>query len=734
MIAKHVPMRSLGKSSFAGLVEYITNAQNKDHRLGQVRITNCDALSVQDAITEVVATQNANTRAKSDKTCHLIISFQVGEQPSTDTLQAIEKRICEGLGYADHQRISAVHNDTDNLHIHIAINKIHPNRHTVHEPYHPYRMLAELCTILEQDYDLERDNHAPKQHSVQSKAADMERHSGIESLISWMKRECLDEMRKANSWQALHQVMRDNGLQLRERANGLVIKASDGTIVKASSLARDFSKQKLEKRLGSFEASSEQQKEKIEAKRQYKKAPIPLRVNTAELYAQYKEEQRNLMANRTQTIKQARQHKDHMIEAAKRTGRLRRSIIKLIGQSGINKKLLYTQAYKAMCNRIQKINLQYRRERQVLYATHSRRTWVDWLQKEAMHGNTKALNVLRARRVVQTSKGNSIESQGRSGIGTIPLIDNITKKGTIIFKARASTIRDDGQRLQVSHEASNECLQAALRLTMEKYGQRITVNGTITFKAQIIRAAVDLQLPITFADPELEKRRLTLLTKEKINERNDLLSRTTEYREGARRTGRSFGNHGQASGINSLTAISRTSNHRGIRYRKPDIGGIGNVPPPQSQNRLRTLSELSVVRLASGTEVLLPRHVSHHMEQQGTQSNYSLRRGISRKIGEVLFSPGCAAADKYIAERELKRLEGFDIPRHTRYTAGEGTIRFHGIDSIENQTLALLKRNDEVIVMPIDQAAVRRLSGIAVGDAVSITSTGAISISKGRAR
>jgi len=734
MIAKHVPMRSLGKSSFAGLVEYITNAQNKDHRLGQVRITNCDSLSVQDAIIEAVATQNANTRTKSDKTCHLIVSFQAGEQPSTDTLQAIEKRICEGLGYADHQRISAVHNDTDNLHIHIAINKIHPKRHTLYEPYYPYRMLAELCTSLEQDYGLERDNHIPKQHSVQSKAADMERHSGIESLIGWVKRECLDEMMKANSWQELHQVMRDNGLELRERANGLVVKADDGTMVKASSLARDLSKQKLEKRLGPFEVSSEQQKEKIEAKRQYKKVPIPLRFNTTELYAQYKEEQRNLTANRTQAIKQALQHKYHMIEAAKRTSRLRRSIIKFIGQSGINKKLLYMQAHKAMCNRIQKINLQYRRERQVLYATHSRRTWVDWLQKEAMHGNTDALSALRTRRVVQTSKGNSVESQGRSGIGPIPLIDNITKKGIIVFKAGSSAIRDDGQRLQVSREASNECLQAALRLTMEKYGQRITVNGTIAFKAQIIRAAVDLQLSITFADPELEKRRLTLLTKEKINERNDPLSRTTEYREGARGTGHSFGNHGQTSGINSLTAISRISNHRGFICRKPDIGGIGNIPPPQSQNRLQTLSELSVVRLANGTEMLLPRHVSHHMEQQGTQSNYSLRREISRKVGEALFSPGRSAADKYIAERELKRLEGFDIPRHTRYTEGEGTISFRGIHNIENQTLALLKRNDEVIVMPIDQATVRSLSRIAVGDAVSITPTGAISILKGRTR
>jgi hypothetical protein len=122
--------------------------------------------TVRDAITEVLATQHANTRAKGDKTYHLIVSFRAGEQPSADTLRAIEERICAGLGYGEHQRVSAVHNDTDNLHIHIAINKIHPTRNTMHEPYYSHRALAELCTALERDYGLERDNHEPRQRGA----------------------------------------------------------------------------------------------------------------------------------------------------------------------------------------------------------------------------------------------------------------------------------------------------------------------------------------------------------------------------------------------------------------------------------------------------------------------------------------------------------------------------------------------------------------------------------------
>jgi ribosomal protein L19E len=223
-------------------------------------------------------TQHTNTRAKGDKTYHLIVSFRAGEQPSADTLRAIEERICAGLGYGEHQRVSAVHNDTDNLHIHIAINKIHPTRHTMHEPYYSHRALAELYTALERDYGLEHDNHESRRRGAESRAADMERHAGVENLVGWIKRECLDEIKDAQSWQELHQVMRDNGL---------VIEAGNGTMVKASTLARDLSKPKLEARLGPFEASPERQA-RTKAKRQYQKDPIRLRVNTVELYARYK--------------------------------------------------------------------------------------------------------------------------------------------------------------------------------------------------------------------------------------------------------------------------------------------------------------------------------------------------------------------------------------------------------------------------------------------------------------
>jgi len=517
MIVREIESPTRSRSCYARLANYVANAQGKEHRLGQVRITNCVASDLRDAITEVLATQHTNTRAKGDKTYHLLVSFRANEQPDAETLHAIEERICAGLGYAEHQRISAAHKDTDNLHMHIVVNKIHPVRHTMQEPYYPRKTLAKLAARLELEYSLEIDNHEPRKLGAESRAADMERHSGIESLVGWIKRECLTEIKAASSWKELHQVLQGNGLELRVRANGFVFEAKDGTMVKASTVARELSKAKLEAKFGAFEAASEQQGQIVE-KQRYKKAPIPSRVDTTELYAKYKTEQQSLTAACSHALKQIKQRKARLIEEAKRSGRLRRAAIKLIGSGRLEKKLLYAQASKTLKDRVQTIAEQSQQERQALYEKHSRRTWADWLKKEAMQGNAEALAALRANKAAKGLVGNTIQGKGQGRLSQAPIVDNITKKGTIIFRAGKSAIRDDGQKFQVSLGADQETLQKALKLAMERFGSRITVNGKSEFKEQIVHAAVDSQLPIRFADSLLEQKRQKLLNQKQVEQ------------------------------------------------------------------------------------------------------------------------------------------------------------------------------------------------------------------------
>jgi hypothetical protein len=773
VIAKHVSMKSVRKSDFARLAKYILDAQHKNERVGCVTLTHCQSDRLDAAIIEIANTQAQNTRAGSsnaaEKTYHLIVSFRSGEQPEPATLAKIESRLCAALGFAEHQRISAVHHDTDHLHIHIAINRIHPVRHTIHHPYRDYKTLDSLCEKLEIEFGLERDNHHPQKNAAQNLVADMEHHAGVESLLGWIQRECMAQIRGASSWDALHRVMHSNGLELHARGNGLVITALDGTSVKASSVGRDCSKAQLEARLGAF-APSIKRLDGASPARQYQKQPMRLARNTAantvELYARYKNEQGNFGALRTDQWAKARDRKNRLIEAAKRSARLKRAAIKLVQGAGSGKKLLHALTSKTLRDDIAQINRQYFRERQAIHDQYSRMAWADWLRMKSLAGDLEALAALRARTAAGGFKGDTVSGRGRlAGIETKQSSnikqnstkqssnikqDSITKLGTVIYRAGTTAVRDDGDKLTISRGAHQDGLQAALRMAMARYGNLISIHGSAAFKEQVVQAAAAAQLPITLDDAVLERRRQELL-------RPTEASATTKENEHAqsdpsapaRPAGRrpvGTGSTSAGAGAEAVRQQKQAHVEQAVppagRGPKLDIGRIGQAPPPASRHRLRNLSELGVVRIAGGSEVLLPGHVPGHLEQQGGAADHGLRRRVPRpsQSGESggagqsgPLSAGLAAADRYILEREQKRLTLPDIPKHVRYHEHVGPVQFSGIRQVEGQALALLRNGDEIMVLPIDAAGARRLKQLAIGDAVAITARGTIA-AKGRGR
>jgi hypothetical protein len=139
MISKKVAMKTPEKSRFGKLVAYLLDPQGKKTRVGEVTITNCVSTDTTWAVREIAATQRLNVRAKSDRTYHLLMSLRAGENPDAQTLRMIQERFCKELGYAEHQRVSVVHHDTDNVHIHVAINKIHPTTLALHDPVRDYK-------------------------------------------------------------------------------------------------------------------------------------------------------------------------------------------------------------------------------------------------------------------------------------------------------------------------------------------------------------------------------------------------------------------------------------------------------------------------------------------------------------------------------------------------------------------------------------------------------------------
>ncbi|PWF54983.1 TraI/MobA(P) family conjugative relaxase [Massilia glaciei] len=635
MIIRHVPMESVQKSNFTDLVEYMTDPNDRNERVGNVTITNCQSQRVETAMLEIINTQRLNTLSKADKTYHLVVAFPVGELPDAATLKAIEERICVVIGFGEHQRVSAVHHDTDNLHLHIAINKIHPTRYTTHEPFNAYHLLGQLCDKLEVEYGFQKVNHQANKNRSENRAADMERHSDVESLLGWIKRECQDQILGAQSWSSLHQVMRDHGLEICEHANGLIISANNGVSVKASSVHRKFSKKNLEGRLGSFTKS--QVAATDSPQKQYEKKPMRSMVNTVELYARYKQAQQLAMDARVAEWAKAVARKNHLLEDAKRAGRLKRAAVKFSGSPGLGKRLMYAFINKTRHDDIAAATKAYMREREAIYTKYKRMAWADWLRKEAMAGDQEALEALRSREASTGLRGNTVAGKGGAKNSAAPPSrhDNITKRGTIIYRVGASAVRDDGDKLNVSRGADDAALQVALRMAVERYGITITVDGTAAFKEQIARAAAAGNLTISFDDAALEARRRQLIQSKTTKERKHGSNIRIDKREVRGQQDRGGdGRHGQsATGAADAASAARAGAAAPARQRhaasvKPDTGKAGKNPPPLARHAVRGMPELDLVHVAERGEMLLQGHVPGGVGQQGAKPNNRVRRDI----------------------------------------------------------------------------------------------------------
>ena len=402
-------------------------------------------------------------------------------------------------------------------------------------------------------------------------------------------------------------------------------------------------------------------------------------------------------------------------------------MIKLL-KGRTNKKILYSLNSKKIKAEIQNINKRYLTQRQVVYERYQKKSWADWLKSEAVSGNKEALKALRARKAKERFKGNMLSGKkSKAQEKEEWQQDNITKKGTVIYRVRGASIRDDGNCLQISKERTAAGLKNALEMAVSKYGKKISVNGTDEFKIQIMVAAAQSKIDVVFSDKELEKQRQLLISKlEEINnvkrERRERVVKRSPGNNGHKRRRPGVGGEGRKRAGRNGTIV---------RANKPGIGKVGGKPPTQTEYRLQNMSELSMVRLTERSEMLLSGNAFNRMESQRTERISGVRRGVS---GGRL-SDADQAANKYIAERESKRSRGIDISKHKRYNkAVSGEAIYSGIRTVDKQKLALLEIDKEIYVLPIDNSTSNRLKRLKVGSIVYLSTKGTIKTTKGRSR
>lgn len=302
MIAKVIPAKA-GTRTFGQLVDYVA-AENRlerprgrefddlvryvgrenvvDRATGEViakavSIETQGVASLRTAAVEMdaVAAQCRRLRAPADY--HLVLSWQEGEHPTADQAFAAGRHALGALDMGEHQYVMAVHGDTANVHLHVAVNRVHPVTYRAVSPFYDYikldRAMREIeleqgwahdrgpavatergvvLAFKEQTHGRELDRPA----QISSKARDFAAWSGERPFTEWVQ-EAAPALKAtlAREGVGLDDVQRTLdafGLELRAKGSGLVVVHHEdpSLVAKASQVARFLSREQLEQRVG----------------------------------------------------------------------------------------------------------------------------------------------------------------------------------------------------------------------------------------------------------------------------------------------------------------------------------------------------------------------------------------------------------------------------------------------------------------------------------------------------
>lgn len=520
--------------------------------------TNC--LSLATAAEEMRAVAALNPRVK-DPVYHFLVSLQRGEHLPDAAMFDIARETMTALGFEGHQYASAIHHDTDNLHVHVAVNRVDPETYKAVYPDRDHYKGARAMREIELRYGLAHDKGAfavferdgktvidwaskdpNTKEKAPTKARDMEIH-GRESLFSYARgepRRAVVEALKspALTWQELHQVMGRFGLELREKGQGFAVHDRhnpEQTPIKASDMHERLSKSRLEKQLGPYQAAPEieQPPEQVYNPDRRPKRDPQSRAARAELRAQQRRELRELydqgvkpmaadLARQVQLLRADYAQRGKVLSAE---AQVQRKVIQSGDQPpAIKKAMLSVLAAETVKQRAE-LREAMKRDRLALGKVQP---FKEWVADQAEAGHPAAISQLRGYLYADTRKLRQLQQldaqrHGQAGIAAPGQVDHEPEAfefktvqamtyqvdrqtGDVAYRvAGRAAFTDHGRRITFQVIADDAVILAGLKLAQQKYGQQLDVTGSAEFRRQVAAVAAKHGLRVTFTDPALEQ-------------------------------------------------------------------------------------------------------------------------------------------------------------------------------------------------------------------------------------
>ena len=166
----------------------------------------------------------------------------------------------------DHQFVAAIHADTDNIHVHVAVNRVHPETRYLNWLSYSQEKLHKACLELELKHGFSPDNGcyviAPDNRIVRRMSVERDRQSAWKRGRNQSLREYIADTATAGlrespvtDWSSLHLRFAKEGLFLTKESGELKVKVgwdSGRPGVTLSAFGHAFDTDKLIRKMGEF--------------------------------------------------------------------------------------------------------------------------------------------------------------------------------------------------------------------------------------------------------------------------------------------------------------------------------------------------------------------------------------------------------------------------------------------------------------------------------------------------
>lgn len=528
MIGKKIknPRKSASKAVRIGrLLDYVRNPETVN------RSGKCIYSGARGFLTERPQSQKAEMLALSEEAVrskdtinHYVLSWQEGEHPGPEHVEEAVSLFMKKLGLDGHQVVYALHADTGNIHLHLVINRVHPDSLKVIKPSRGFDIEAvhRAIAVIEYLQGWQREHNGrydgeqvlahkevdkevrptcrpdrPRQPG-QTKG-DMERRTGEKSAERIAIEDGAPVIRSATSWQELHRRLAEIGMRYEMTGSGASLFVGD-VQVKASSAHPGASLPRLQKRLGMYEPSSQ-------SLRLAERAPEPIRNDIPGWETYITGRKAHHAAQETARVEQkSRQEAEYRRLAEDQ--RARREEVLTGNWRGRGTLRNTTQSILAAGQAAEKAALKERHKAEREQLRQQYRPYPDLEQWQQQHRPGD----FAGQRWHQASEPPHIEGDGTEQPTPRDIRDYVwevrdqqvhyTKIEKAGLGGRAAFV-DRGRVIDIYDWCNRDSVLAALQLSRQKWGS-FRVTGNDEYKAMCVRLAAEHGFRIS--NPELKER------------------------------------------------------------------------------------------------------------------------------------------------------------------------------------------------------------------------------------